>query len=231
MNASPPTTPNGWVFNVLPGWPLDQFTHWPELEKAGNVLLPSSFTAIAHTEDRKDVIFLCFLVREGSVQLTTIMSPDGDVSSTLDVLRRAMPMEEWKRLSIVEMAKFLASVDPDELQRQNAADGFEDIRAGWPRAAQAWRERLGQNPSANITAAETAPLKRRRNRITREHLEKVAEVYRKADADGIPPTRAVQNAFDTTHSTAAKWVAAARRQGILRPAPGARGGEVGNSHS
>lgn len=75
--------------------------------------------------------------------------------------------------------------------------------------------------------SETAgvePAKRKRNRITREHLKSVAEVYRQADTEGAPPTRAVQQAFDTTHSTAAKWVGQARKEGVLR-SPGSRGGE------
>lgn len=63
--------------------------------------------------------------------------------------------------------------------------------------------------------ADTAPSKRRRNRITEEHLHLVAEVYRQADAKGEPPTRAVANHFDVSHSTAAKWVGHARKRALM----------------
>lgn len=56
---------------------------------------------------------------------------------------------------------------------------------------------------------------RRRNRITPEHMLAVAKRYANADAKGEPPTRAVAAHFDVPHSTAAKWVGRARKQGLL----------------
>jgi len=55
----------------------------------------------------------------------------------------------------------------------------------------------------------------KRHRLTREHLEAVASVYTEALAEGEPPTRAVADHFDATHSTAAKWVTHARKAGLL----------------
>ncbi|MDP9949159.1 MULTISPECIES: hypothetical protein [Streptomyces] len=220
-----PEVPDGWAFNVLAGWPMDQFTHWPQLERAGNVLLPESFTGIAHPDDQSDVLFLCFRVHENEVQLTTVMSSRSDVPSALDRLRKAAPMDTWKRLAIVGMARFLASADPDELAEENARQGFGDLRRSWDEAARMWQTQLGGHAQENAERAASVPVRRRR-RITREHLEKVVEVYRKADAEGVPPTRAVQQIFATTHSTAAKWVAKAREEGLLGPSPGSRGGEI-----
>lgn len=70
---------------------------------------------------------------------------------------------------------------------------------------------------------------RRRRTLTREYLQKVAEVYRDALADGLPPTVAVQEAFQVSHSNAAKYVKKARDAKLLRPANGTRGGEVAAS--
>lgn len=68
-------------------------------------------------------------------------------------------------------------------------------------------------------AEPDAPMKpsRRRNRLTREHLKSVADVYLAALAAGWGPTRSVADHFDVPHSTAAKWVGRARRQGVLPP--------------
>lgn len=55
----------------------------------------------------------------------------------------------------------------------------------------------------------------KRHRITRSHLEEVAQAYSSALKTGEPPTRAVANAFVTSHSTAARWVALARETGFL----------------
>lgn len=224
--TTPPSVPADWIFNVLPGWPHDQFTYWPDLEKAGNVLLPESFAAIAHPADRSFVVFLCFLVRDGEIHLSNVMTTHIDVPAGLDRMRRAAPMESWKRLAVIEMAKFLASADPDDLRKQNAESGLGEMRASWAKAARSWQSRIRGVAEENVLAAQQAPLKRRRNRITREHLEAVAAVYRAADASGTPPTRAVQQRFATSHSTAAKWVAAARKQGILGAPEGTRGGEA-----
>lgn len=63
--------------------------------------------------------------------------------------------------------------------------------------------------------------RRPRTRITDNHLIAVANVYTDADDAGGAPTRAVADRFDVPHSTAAKWVGRARKQGLL---PAAEGG-------
>lgn len=56
----------------------------------------------------------------------------------------------------------------------------------------------------------------RRRPITPEHLRQVANIYLEAEDRGSP-TRAVQAAFEVSHSTAAKWVGKARNMGLLPP--------------
>ena len=48
-------------------------------------------------------------------------------------------------------------------------------------------------------------------------LAKVADVYSIAAAEGHAPTLAVQKRFKMSRSTAGRWVAAARRAGLLEP--------------
>lgn len=67
----------------------------------------------------------------------------------------------------------------------------------------------------------------RRRRMTRSLLREVAEVYRKAYAEGEAPTQAVSEHFKVSHRTAARWVAEARKAGELGPATGTRPGEAG----
>lgn len=59
------------------------------------------------------------------------------------------------------------------------------------------------------------PRASKRHRLTQKHLEAVADVYTEALSEGEPPTRTVAERFDTTHSTAAKWVTRAREAGLL----------------
>ena len=48
-----------------------------------------------------------------------------------------------------------------------------------------------------------------------EHFRQVAAAYSEAVAGGAAPTRAVAERWTVSHSTAAKWVAEARRRGEL----------------
>lgn len=48
-----------------------------------------------------------------------------------------------------------------------------------------------------------------------EHFREVADVYTRAMADGFPPTTAVRTHWNVSKSTAAKWVARCRDDGLL----------------
>jgi hypothetical protein len=96
----------------------------------------------------------------------------------------------------------------------------------WAAAMGSWRERLeaGDFESA-VRGTPTRPTVRR-NRVTKEHLTAVAAVYREAQDAGEPPTLAVAEAFQTTHSTATRWVGLARKEQLLGPAQKGKAGEV-----
>lgn len=49
----------------------------------------------------------------------------------------------------------------------------------------------------------------------REHLERVALIYRDARERGESPTKTVQEHFTCAYSTAARWVSIARQEGLL----------------
>ncbi|MEU5094913.1 hypothetical protein [Streptomyces sp. NPDC020996] len=229
-------TPNdlgGWEYLVVPGWPTESYRNHGRLERAGNVLLPQSFTLVATNKRESEAVFLCFVVNEGEVKMSAVMSTHSDVPTGLDTLRSVAPIESWKRLAIIKMTHWLATTDPDTASiNPFLSDSSKAAGEDWLDVLRAWQAASPQHDlRETLQAAASLPIdrvKRKRNRITKEHLEAVAEVYRNADAAGAPPTRAVQEVFGTTHSTAAKWVAQARKQGILGPPPGSRGGEVSN---
>lgn len=56
-----------------------------------------------------------------------------------------------------------------------------------------------------------------RKRVVRDdaHFRQVANVYTRANKIRLPPTRAVADAFDVSHSMATKWVSTARSKGLL----------------
>jgi hypothetical protein len=76
-----------------------------------------------------------------------------------------------------------------------------------------------------LAAAKQEPSKRpgRPPQYDRDHYRRVAEIYRDHEASGgRTPTKAVQEKFKVTKSTAAKWVARARQLGELKPIGGSK---------
>lgn len=66
---------------------------------------------------------------------------------------------------------------------------------------------------------------RRGSPLTDENLQQVAELYRAAVKRGDPPTETVSEQLHIARSTAGRWVAAARKRGLLGPATRGKGGE------
>lgn len=80
---------------------------------------------------------------------------------------------------------------------------------------------ISELPPRQLEVRDSAPSLgvgvQRRRKITPEHLQEVAKIYTAAQASDDPPTQAVRVRFAVSHSTAAKWVGAARRAGFLPP--------------
>lgn len=92
-------------------------------------------------------------------------------------------------------------------------------------------EAIGKIRDLYARRAWPATETRRRRRVTRDLLTQVAAMYRKAHEDGKPPTQAVAEAFEVSHSTAGRWVVEARKAGVLGPAAGPKAGEASGSPS
>lgn len=121
----------------------------------------------------------------------------------LDEILRELPAAEWEKHAEGKMAEFLRLFDE---VRDSTGAVLQELPL--------WQ--LGTGPGAS--PAEVGV--QRRRKITPEHLKEVARVYQSALANDDPPTRAVERHFAVSHSTAAKWVGAARRADLLPPHEG-----------
>ena len=135
---------------------------------------------------------------------------------------------QQQRLSSVHNTRFTTSVLRDlpfativaDLRREKAEGdiGFYDWLEGQPGFdSEADRAELLRLKSA--AAAEMAAPRRETG-----WLSEVAAVYRLAWEDGRPPTEAVADHFQITHSAAAKRVSRARQAGFLPPTTRGRPG-------
>jgi hypothetical protein len=85
----------------------------------------------------------------------------------------------------------------------------------------------GGKSSASLELSTPARIEpRSRRRVTDELLERVAGIYRDAQANERAPTQAVADELVATRSAAAQWVAKARERGFLGPAMRGRAGEA-----
>ncbi|MCU1451928.1 MAG: hypothetical protein JWN46_74 [Acidimicrobiales bacterium] len=75
--------------------------------------------------------------------------------------------------------------------------------------------RLIEAPNhVQLEASEILRKRARRRSLTDDLLQQVSSTYREAAADGAP-TRAVSEKYSVAHSTAARWIAEARKRGFL----------------
>lgn len=206
--------PPHWTGDVWPSaWPLevlDDDQDFPELDlrRVGNVLLPHEFFLVLHAPDMGDDgvvtrgLIVTFEVVDGEIRLVTIHGSGLDVAQWLDYLADHFPVSAWKSYAKSKMAWVLAQ---------------DEVRARVPSLSLATSESAQvRTRSAPAQAASGGGARgRTRHRITDTHLKEVSRIYSDAVSAGDPPTRAVADAFEVAHSTAAKWVGAARRNGLL----------------
>lgn len=212
----------GWT--VSPTFAQDHVDAHPGgSAQVGQLYVPPAFELVVMQRDPDDVseaqflAVLMYAVEEGAVGLRGVYSSTHDVDDALAWLRKVQPLEEWRKEAFALMAASEADRGAeliDEILTKHA--GVD------PRTEE---ERTAAISHAIRTAIRT-PLRRRRNRITPAHLREVAAIYRGAAAAGEPPTMAVKDHFQVSHSTAARWVGEARKVGELNPADGSRGGEI-----
>lgn len=98
--------------------------------------------------------------------------------------------------------------------------GCVDNRRGGSRCA----------PKKTQSMADAGPLDepqpRRRRNMVPALLRQVAEVYREATSEGLPPNVAVAERFQVSHRSAVRWTAEARKAGFLGPSIGTVSGEA-----
>jgi hypothetical protein len=106
-----------------------------------------------------------------------------------------------------------------ELLPEEVRDGGDTLIYGPGSRAAPEEERFDAQYAQSTGAA------RRRGPLRDEDLRRVAEVYRAAHATDEAPTRAVAARFGVSRSTAGRWVAEARRRGVLGKARARKAGE------
>ncbi|MFD6684184.1 hypothetical protein, partial [Micromonospora parva] len=144
-------------------------------------------------------VVMGFDVVEGEVELREIYGVEIDLTLWMSHLVENFPPSGWKPFAITEMLRFLS---------------IEEVRQQTTEAPPAPTKRTGEKVQVKHAGGAQGS-GGKRHRITDEHLEEVARVYGEALRAGIPPTREVSDVFEVSHSTAAKWVGAARRKGML----------------
>jgi hypothetical protein len=186
-----------------------------EYEKVGEVLLPASFEArVEHPE--------------WPARAWVTVRTDPERGPVMTGFLVDQPDDAREVISHRELlATLAATIDEPSLLRLLTADA-----AAWRVMAELippdanphdYPHSLSEAEKAKLTAtmqearvrAFEGAAPRRRRTLTPEFLEKVAEVYRTALAEGTPPTVAVGAAFGVEHSTASKYVRKARDAQLL----------------
>jgi hypothetical protein len=206
--------PAGWTLTWGAGWPLmnDLLTsNYPQPRVSiGNVTVPVIFylQAVPDAKVAGEVVLiqLGYFAQNEEIRLTDVLATGVEVPQALDILRKERPMEWWKQYAFMHLVFDVAD---------------ETLTSGEAPRDDVWETSMAQT----LRDAFHTPISRSRKRLTDSHLAKVAEAYRAAWKAGTPPTKAVAQSFTVSHSTAARWVGAARKAGHLGPADSSRGGE------
>lgn len=204
--------------DVFPGegWPVLQMagelTPMP-VDVARNFSAPRTFHSLVCAQDNSWSVALLFRVVDGEVLFAGATAEGDELHVALRRVLQIKPLRWWQTEAFKTVLGHQLESDDENLYfAVEEADGSSEAFA----ALEAFRAERGKRPAVG----------RRRNRITPQLLDEVAQVYREAFDAGTAPTQAVGTHFGIPHSTAANWVTRARRDGQLGPADGTRGGEV-----
>lgn len=209
--------PKDWIISVWPK-PLDESDVGSKrlrlnnmtLMRVGYVLAPEHFSMgieipeFGSTINDPRGLIVSFQTRdsgvdwekEGGVEISMLLGANSDLQEVLPYVLGRWAMDQWKRYALEAIVRWLAR---------------EDVRGQLPDMQAMDLQAEGERPTAAGAKSH------KRFKITRAHLEEVARIYQEAADEGRPPTREVAELFEVAHSTAAKWVGKARREGILKP--------------
>jgi len=224
--------PEGLVCAASPGWNTAARAFGTTLASPPPVAyhggyVPATFELLVTPEDRSqepwEVVLMFRARRDDGIVLASVLSYPMDADAAIDRLRKIRRLDWWKKKTLVNLARDTAE---NELAAQRGVHWFEMTE-------EARNSDTEGNAfvTARVAQATLMPVTRKRNRVTETLLLEVAGVYRQAWEAGKNPTSAVAAHFQTSHSTAARWVNAARKvKGGLGPANGTKGG-VGNDEA
>ena len=212
MSPETYSAPSDLHVSVLEGWSIIAAIRGdesPQYVRFGRVLVPRAFEMIvtpkttAMSKESQPGGWAMSLMYEAEedgsdIMLTGLISSLIEVDKALAELRR--PLTWWKRYALTRIAY----------------DAFDHILEQYePPLAEEELAARRTFLANNVRAAFSAPLAKRRNRITKDHLAEVAQIYKKAVDAGEHPTQAVAKAMNVSHSAASKYVGKARQEGLL----------------
>jgi hypothetical protein len=200
-------------------------------------LLPERFYAIVVPDDPDlPLCNLGLVVERGRPVCVDLRCErrEGSPPITGEVLRQ-LPVATYTREATRHVAKRLVP-DPE-------GNGWRTVSALGPEATPVeWRdddvpvygrdsEPVPPEQRFDTQYDRWAAAPRRRGPIRDDELRDVASVYRAAHADHRPPTQAVSARFGVSRSTAGRWIAEARRRGLLGDARPGMAGEIADERS
>jgi hypothetical protein len=203
--------PKGWRALAVPtNWDLEEAELRIRPVTIDYVTYPDDFFMVIQTpemiaKDELTTIIVSFKASEAEgVKLVRITGLGADWVTHLAEIVQKFPPTEWTKHAKSVVVKFLQEPELRKFYAEAVAD-------------------LPRQEGEGAVGQPIEPGVQRRRKITRAHLEEVAKIYNEAHENDEPPTRAVQHHFGVSHSTAAKWVGAARRNGLLPPVESTEG--------
>lgn len=212
--------PPGTHVKVTPGWPsLQEIVGSPATAPSrvrfGNIDVPALFQMdISQSEPEHRLVSLLFRVAPESNELALpiVIALNNDVDAGLRWVRELKPIADWKAVALVQLTWSAFSSSALEPAGKNIEDVTPDS------------ELLAIFEGMVSSLSGVSTRRRRRNTVSEDLLQEVAEVYRAAISGGAP-TEAVKQHFHVSHSTATRYVRLARAANHLGP-PGSKGGEL-----
>lgn len=251
-----PAIPHGWDAKVLTDLDISGGKRLPAVTQLGGWPIPSPFILRVHPKDMSGAtIFVQYEVVDGALTVPAIVTEGMDATSAVDVLRRALPMDDWAhwavtflrtRLLAHQLAKQgdarafarMAGLPVDEAERflgivraagQSMMTGSKEATEALENAPE-WLEAFEKtgaryDQDRSSLMLDVAPV-RGTPRRNSVTREHLREVADVYRRAERTPTKAVAAHFKASHSTAARWVGMARSEGFLGPTKRGRAGEA-----